>query len=309
MSFVCYGYKLDGTQIDLGVPLSFSFSSSINQAQSQLTVRLKEKPSNLICSFSFYQDGECLFEGFIDWMEHCICETGTYYDLCASSFSSRMMQNQVGPRYLINYSAASLFAEYAQPYGAKVNDLTSATIKEMEVTAGMTAWQVIDLFCRQVYQVLPMLARGDVLTTSIGNRVWTVGGEEHPYTSLIQREDRQDMISQVHYPVNDADQYYTATMPNATAQQNGILRERYWRTPTCWNTMRKQGAAEVVRNSNNKLYSYEVVVPELLSLWPGDSVILQGPIADSSYYVQSFTVQYDEKGAHTKMILWDLVQR
>ena len=309
MNLSCVGYTLNGDEVALGVPLSIRFESSIDQAQSRLTVTLSIKPTSSICRMALFQDTDCLFQGFIDWMEHTISEYGVCYRLSISSDSSRMMQNQVGPRHLINYSSEMLFAEYAKPYGAKGNHLAPATIAQMEVTVGMTAWQVVDLFCRQTYQIVPLMAREGVLTTSIGDQTWIIGGEDHPYTSLTQHEDRQDMISVVHYPLNDEDLYFTKTMTNTTATKLDISRERYWKTPACWKSMRQQGAAEVIRNSNHQLHSYEIVVPELMSVWPGDTVVLKGPIEDGSYYIQSFTLLYDEDGARTKMTLWDLVQR
>lgn len=309
MNLKCIGYSLSGDETDLGVPLSVRFESSIDQAQSELTVMIPVQPTTSVCRMGLFSEEVCVFEGFVDWTECTLSEDGVYYRISVSSDSSRMMQNQVGPRYLISYSSETLFNEYAKPYGIKENHLAPATIEQMEITAGMTAWQVVDLFCRQTYQVVPLMARNGVLTTSIGDKTWTIGDESHPYTSIVKREDRRSMISTVHYPLNDSDEYFSKTLENTTAAKFNILRERYWRTPVCWENMRQQGAAEILRNSNCELYSYEVTVPEILSVWPGDTVTLKGPVSDGGYYIQSCKILCDENGSRTEMVLWDIAQR
>lgn len=309
MNLRCVGYVLGGAATELGEVLSFSVEASIDYAKSQLTVDLSEIPSFEICRMTLFNGDTMLFEGYIDKLEHTISEKGVYYTAVVKSDASLMMENQVGPRYLTQYSSDYLFGEYAAPYGAKINDLIPATIGEMEITAGMTAWQVIDLFCRQTYNLVPIVARGGKITTDIGEKAWTIGGDEHPYSSISKIEDRTGLISKLHYPINDADDYYSKYMVNSAAQKLGVLRERYWKTPTCWKTMRERGASEVIRNSNHELHSYKITLPKLLSVWPGDMVEIKGPIKDSPYYIQSFKISYDEHGAQTKLVLWDFVQR
>lgn len=308
MNIEVKGYTVYGTEVSLTSPLYITYNAYDAGVGNTVYVALKEQPSSSIAYLDLFIDDAKIFSGFIDTIGRNIDKVGDYGFVSATGFFAKMTQSQVYPRTLISISSDDIYNQFAAPFGLK-NDLLYTTISKLEITAGMTSWDVIDIFCRQAYSVTPAVRRDGTLSTGGFVRSEVILGEGGiPYTSLKYKEDRTGMFSRVYMQSSDDEHDFSIYTDNSLAVPCGIYRERFYKPPKSWVDFKKRGALEVLRNSNRKRYSYEIEIPQFIDLYPGDVIKIKGlSIDESNFYVLNYKFTYDENGGYSKVILWDLL--
>ena len=253
MNITIRGYKSDGVEIPLGSPITINYECFLSGVETKVYVKLPSQPSNKIAKLNVYIDNNQFFTGFVDSIGRTIDEDGDFGFISATCYFARIAQNQVYPKTLNNVSSQTIFNSYAAPYGVTNNEFLPKTISKLEVTAGMTAWDVLDIFARQAYDLTPAIRKNGTLSTGGFSRAdITIGEGGIPYTSLKYTDDRSGMFSRVYMQASDNEYDFSIYTDNSLAPACGISRERFYKPPKSWKDFSKRGAGEVLRNSNKK---------------------------------------------------------
>ncbi len=309
MTVTVYLYDASGTELQTITPLSFSYSASLSGVDSKIVIETGDAINKEVAVAEAVLDGTTILKGVVDMISRTINDRGNVWSLQARTAYAKVDQNQVAPTELFNYSHDQLFADYAQPYGIVTNRLLTASAQYLQVTVGMTAWDVIDLFCRQVYGVHPEVTRdGELMISAYRDTTIRFGTDGYAYTSLRYIDDRSGILSKVYMQSPDNPDDFSVSMVNKRAADMGIVRERYYKTPTSWGTLPERGASEVLNTSNVKQHAYEITVPQYVDTQPADVVSIRGlDITENIYYVDQYTFTLDDKGPRTELVLWDML--
>ncbi len=313
MSLSCTVTTKKGESMVLVNPISAEFTADLydisNKFEAVFPFPDIDNHTDFI-SIEVFSDSTLIFSGMIDQQIDKLDQNGRFFELHCTSYHARMVQNQVQPDILANYTSQQLFEDYAEPYGITSHNLFPTTCTRLEVTVGMTAWQVIDLFCRQNYRCIPLLTRDGMLTIDMFSyKYYEIGNQDgaHHYTSISYIDDRSSIVSTVHMKASENKFDYSDVYENLNAQEYNIQRERYYRPPESWAGLESKGAAEVIRNSNIKSRIYQITIPEILDAYPGDLVTFKDDrFKRLDFYIGHTTVRIDKNGAFTNLILWDM---
>lgn len=271
------------------------------------------RPSNYYTykTAKVYLEGSLLFQGIVTKQADYLGQDGAYFELTCSGYEMGLTENQVRPRTMEDCSSTTVYNNYASSYGILSNGLTGATIPQLTITAGMTAWNAIDMFCRQAYNYLPFISREGMLTINYlngDNYVIGNNGTGHPYTKLRFVDDRSKMLSRIYRKSTTSDSY-TSYHDYATAADYGITRERYYTLPTAWESYPDTAVSQVLRNAALDSLSVEVVLPELLAAYPGDTITFQDEFfSEKNYYVSAVSMICNSGGYYTTLKLWDMLR-
>lgn len=303
-----------GGSVTLGSPVRFSHTANAYSVVSRLEgVFFLPAQEEVLTQLNAYLDGERFFFGDIARQTRTLGQTGRFLELSCTGFAGRMLQNQVQPRLLTNYTSNQLYADYAAPYGTTGNDLPYLeTVASLEVAPGMTAWNVIDVFCRQTYGYVPKLTRDGRLTiTLLFDEVHTISNDPaqraHRYTSIKVHDRRDELISKVHIKADNQNEYdYSGQVSSSFTAKYGIRRERFYKPPKAWKQMPETAAYELIRNSGVRSLEVELLLPELVWMHPGDFIEFQDDFFyRRDYYVGESTMSCDARGYLTAVKLWD----
>lgn len=306
MKLTLKGYDKSAAEIEMPKPYSLNCSEVYSGVETKVRLGLLSAPPKNVCTVTLYIDDTEFFSGFVDTVGRTIDKKGDFGFISASVKYAKMTQNQVHPNSFTNMTSELLFQTYAQPYGA-TNDLPHTTLSKFDISAGMSAWDTIDLFCRQAYDFVPMIQRNGLLTVGGFKRSDITFGEGGvPYSSLKYIDNRSGMFSRVYMHASDDEYDYSIYMDYDGAKDYGIKRERYYKPPKPWQNLTKRGAGEVIRNALLNRYAYEITTHQFLSLNPGELVKVEGlGIDETTFYTASINLSYDENGITTKVVLYD----
>lgn len=303
-----------GTAVELGSPVRFSHTANAYSVADSLEAAfLLPAQEQLLTGLDAYLGEERFFYGDVSRQTRTLGTAGSFLQLSCTGFAGRMLQNQVQPRLLTNYSSDQLYADYAAPYGMAGNDLPyAARVSSLEVSPGMTAWNVIDVFCRQVYEYVPKLTRdGRLTTTLLFNESHAISNDPakqaHRYTRIEVRDKRDGLVSKVHIKADNDDEYdYSGTVTSSFTGRYGVQRERFYRPPKAWKQMPDTAAYEIIRNSALESLEVWLVIPEFVWMHPGDYIEFSDSFfSKRDYYVGEAAMSADARGYRTEVKLWD----
>lgn len=267
-------------------------------------------------------NADCIRLQLMDPQTGTLCFSGRLYrrkavwsggfwqeELTAAGYDAGLTENQVQPQQRQNLTSAQLYSEFVAPYmRTSANDLPAGQIASIEITRGMTAWGVVDTFCRQVYQKIPKLTRDGRLTVdwdtgnthAIGNQP----ASAHPYAALSFLDDRTSLLSVVYGQRQDDDGFPYSMVSDLTPSY-GLMRSRYVKISPAWAGQPALAVQERMLNAQIDSYELEITLPELLWAEPGDQVTLDDPIASfDDYYVSKVRVSFSPSGAQTVLQCW-----
>lgn len=315
MNLIFNATTVDGNTVTYKNPIYFHFKAEYYNIAHHFSAAFPErKEKDLLLTCSIYLDGRCIMNGMVDLQKDVNDKDGRLFKVEATCSYAAMKQNQVQPVILENYSSASLYEDYAKPYGVLKSTLHPTSCSYLNITPGMTAWDAIFLFCRQRYHYMPRISRNgalcaypdDVHTLYIGN---TAPGEK--YTHLFYYEKLSDVISHVHVKVDGSTEYdYSTVLDNFAIEGYNIQRERFFNPPKAWKTLPEKGGYELILNANKDSHGFEITIPKLLDAYPRDNIVFTDPEYKykSTFYVGRVDLHADQNGYYTKLLIFDYLR-
>lgn len=307
MSIVLHAYDIEDKEVNLPKILSFRYTITEWGVERTFIASLAGVISETIVKLNATLDGKQIFNGFIDKMSRSIGVNGDVSNIKAKDFVARIKENHVRPANVVGMTPKILFNAYIKPYGITKHDFYGNTSTNMQIRAGMSAWQVVNLYCRKVYQNIAFIdAENTIQLVRTKNTNIRIGFDGLPFTSITKIEDRSKMCSTVYMQNEDNKLDFPHRADSSIAKECGIKRVWYYRTPDQWVHINDRGATQVVRDSKRKSNIISINIPQYVSLYPGDVVtIYTNKIDTAHFYVHTISFVLDENGPQTKLILWD----
>lgn len=310
MTFSCIARTTQGGSVTFNKVISFTFESDYFDVSDHLTVKLPNSQAvGIFTTLDAYIDGRCFFRGMVDLQQNIFSREGNWLQLECTSIHARLKQNQVQPTELNNFNTAFIIQNYIQPYGITSVEMPDASCSYMSITLGMTAWDVVDLYCRMIFDHIPHFNRDGALSSNpISGYTVYLGGVSGatPYLSLRYCDNTKSVLSSVHAKASDDKYDYSYVVTNPLAATYQIQRERYYKPLECWDYIPGMGVEEVIRNSNAKSKVFDVEVPKILDVYPSDKIVfLDRPDFPSPLYAGHVKWQADENGCFTTIQVYD----
>lgn len=304
------GTTVTGGTATLYDPVKLFYSVSIYPMRSSLRVKLRlQEVKNQYLIIRARRDGQQFFAGRVDRQTEQLEPDGWYLILECSGMEAALLENQVAPRVWNNLTKDQLSQNYLVPFGIG-EDLDPATVSTLEITRGMTAWNVVDVFCRQAYGYMPSVNRNYQLTVDLfDNTTFVIGNqqpEDHRYTKIRYRDDRSGLITRVYQENPNQPGDYSAYVDNQDAQKFQISRVRFYHPPKAWENNPLLGASEIIRDSNRTSREVLAVLPEWLDGYPGNAIQFRDTfLNETNFYIGKLEVSIGPEGCRTNLYAWD----
>lgn len=304
------GYDIKNNVIELPKPLSYEMHFGECGINIWFSFKFaKEISSNLVKVDVIIENGK-VYSCFIDLLQRSLNEHGDYFLLKVRSVICRIWQNQVRPIEYKNYGVVAMFDKYVRPYG--INKLkfntNKVSLNNFYVELGMTAWDVVHIYCKKVFDTSPILDKNFELGGYYHPSRPIIFGTDIKYLSLVKSEDRSRVISQVYVKSSGLD--FSEQYSNTLALESGVERVRYYKAPKQWSILPNRGAEYLIYESGKKRYRYEITLSEHIDIYPGMIAKIKGKVAcKGTCYISEVHFSFNEKGPLTKIVLYsDVVQ-
>lgn len=300
------GYDIKNNIIELPKPLSYEMHFGECGIDIWFSFKFaKEISSNLVKVDVVMENGK-VYSCFIDIIQRHLNKHGDYFLLKVRSVICRIWQNQVRPIQYKNYGVLAMFDEYVRPYG--INKLKFNTHKvslnNFYVELGMTAWDVVSIYCKKVFDTSPIVDENFELGSYYSPSKPIVFGTDIKYLSLVKAEDRSRVISRV-YIKSGSGLDFSGHCDDIIAVETGVERVRYYKAPKQWSIFPNRGAEYLIHEAGKKRYRYEITLSEYIDVYPGMIVKIRGKVvAKGTCYISEVHFSLNEKGPLTRIILY-----
>lgn len=312
MKITLKGYDIKNNVIDLPKPLSYEMHFGEYGIDIWFSFKFARALSNSLAKVDVIKENGKVYSCFVDVIQRNLDRHGDYFFLKVRSLICRIWQNQVRPVEYKTYGVVAMFDRYARPYG--INKIKFNTHKvdlnNFYVELGMTAWDVVSIYCKKAFDTLPIVDENFQLGSYYSPSKPINFGTDIKYLSLIKAEDRSSVISKVYIKSDGKGVDFSEHFEDSLAKETGIERVRYYKAPKQWSILPNRGAKNLIYESGRKRYRYEITLPEYLDIYPGMIVRIKGKIASKgTCHVSEVHFSLNEKGPLTKIILHsDFVQ-
>ncbi len=299
------GYDIKNNIIDLPKPLSYEMHFGECGIDIWFSFKFVTEISSKLVKVDVIKENGKVYSCFVDIIQRNLNKHGDYFFLKVRSFICRIWQNQVRPIEYKNYGVVAMFDKYARPYG--VNKLKFNTHKvvlnSFYVELGMTAWDVISIYCKKAFDTSPIIDENFELGSYYSPTKPIVFGTDIKYLSLTKSEDRSSVISRVYIKAGSGLDFYEHCSDNL-AEETGIARVRYYKAPKQWSILPNRGAEYLIYESGKKRYKYEITLSDYIDVYPGMIAKVKGKVAaKGNCYINEVHFSFNEKGPLTKIIL------
>lgn len=306
------GYSMQGSILDFHNVRTFRFQSDRFTPADQFSFEALDSVGNWhITRIEVRLGTSLLFSGMVDTQTTTLDETGHRTSFSCRSCTAELLDNEVQPMVYRVFSTLDLLDRHGYPYGITGHRLNkNCTFRSISASKGMSHWEFICYFCHRAYGCTPFLDRNGNLTLipaeGQAHRFCNQGGI--PYTKVVLREDRYQMLSTLYVKTGEDDDgtLYNHRAENGIAQSLGIRRERYYHPSTLWEDDIRLSARHVMKEAQLDYREIAVTVPRLLDARVGELAVLDDPqFREKQLYVAQVVHNGEEKGVHTLLRLWD----
>lgn len=266
------GITPEGEQLMLPDPVSITIDSDEDAPADSFSgvFPLDTAEYSLTAVKAFEKDGSLFFDGIVDRQTWECSTSGTTQKLTARSRAALLLDNEALPQTYYMPSLRTVFDRHVRPYGfSGYLGRDTACNGQLEVSKGMSEWEVVETFCRKFLLRRPRIQNG-VLDVSeepeqevlvISNR----GG--YKYTNCI--------ISNYYYKLYTeiwakTDSGYRLQEADTEAEDMGIQRRRYVNPASL-----QQTTEELLRSAKRKAFEITVTIPGECPAKPGRPVRLE----------------------------------
>lgn len=281
-------------------PLSLTIDRSVSVPCDSATVVLPYKDYDEGATIKIYDNSDLIFVGVIDEEISIFNTTGNYKKYVARSKMALLIDNQAYPTELSNTTRTYLGNKYLKGFSIDFDKGEEVYSGKIVVDNGMTVYDVIAEYCKQVFSSLPrMTPEGKlVFSSNIPDEINFNNDTGVKYNSLTINKKRCEKISKVSLMTNS--RFYDYVIENKETKDTKILRERFLDASIGSNIYPSNGE-DLIENSNLDSYEIEVTCPYNLTNCLG--YIGKVENVKESMIVSEIQYTYNSKGEETKLIL------
>ncbi|MDR2656095.1 MAG: hypothetical protein LBC56_08560 [Oscillospiraceae bacterium] len=226
-----------------------------------------------------YLGADCLYEGIVDSQSQLFSPKGSYMQIYSRrKIAALLLDNEARPRDYRSLRFTDLAAAHAFPFGIK--GVTAAEDRRaplFTVAKGMSEWEVIELFAKQIYGLTPyideknrlVLHNRDAMKKHYFSNLDN-GANWCGYISLKINRRPSRVISHV-YVVNEDGSQLLVENRNA----GGTVRRRILSPSTEWALFPRRGAEDIIQTSMERKTIIEIDAPDFLDCSLGDTAIIK----------------------------------
>lgn len=248
----------NGCEISSESPLSLSIDMSLSVPCDSATVVLPYKKLQNAAMIKIYDDKDLMFVGVVDEEINIFNSTGSYKKYVARSKMALLVDNQAYPNELTNITRTYLGNKYLQPFSIDYDKGEEAYSGKIVVDDGMTIYQLIEEYCKNVFSSVPrMTPQGKLLFCggSCDNEISFDDQKGIKYTSMVENKKRCEKISKVSLMTNS--KFYDYIITNNETVDTLICRERFLSASYDENIYPSTGEDLILKSNKD---SYEVTV-------------------------------------------------
>ncbi|MDF2567110.1 MAG: hypothetical protein K0R90_566 [Oscillospiraceae bacterium] len=310
-SFVARTY--DGQTVDLKDLVSFSYRRQrFNACDLLEAVFLFSNQDKKFTEVEFNYDNKILFSGIVEKQNAYMSSGGNFLKLNCKNRVALMMDNEVEPSTIFQKTAQNMYDLYAKPFGIKGTRFSSnPSINYLVIEKGRSCFDVINLFCRQMFEKPVLLTLDGYLTTQVltGNTVY-ISNNVSGYNSFCFASlsyDRSKMVSKVYLKTDyENGNIYDIVLQNAYATNEKIVRERYLHPTDEWFRNISQYGYDLLESSRRDASCLEVWIPNIIKADVGDKILFIDQMGSyNNFYIVDLKVSLGKQGFITKIKAWD----
>ena len=270
---------------------------------------LWEGPMEELKYLTITANKETVFHGPVDEQVLSCTERGTILSVSARSRAAYLLDNEAIPRIYDRPSFADICSIHCKPYGFETYRGEGRCPAKFQVSKGMTEWEVLDRFCRNVLGRHVRITEDDVVDAGerverenviISNHI--PGGFR--FSSAKAGYKRYGVLSEIQYKLNSSEDYHYF-IKNEDAQRRGISARRLVNLggmPDWMNAEMTQGKLD---NSARDQFTVTAVLPEILSVRVGMNAAFLDPALGEyrNLVVSAVSCRIDTQGAFTTVVL------
>lgn len=225
---------------------------------------------------SLYKGDNRIFKGIVDKKLHSISQSGRTTSIFArSSIGAYLVDNEAMPR-VYNYPKLSLIASiHGYQYGIKgIKADSDRGLPFFTVVKGISEWDVLELYVRQTYGVLPYIDADNYLVAQKRAKGTTIqvsntGSDSLRYSSINISQKPYKKLSHIYICKDDG------TYSLVQNKDAGITRRRQFYVPSNqWVLFPRWSVGDIIAKSMDDSFSVEVELPGYVDLQLGDDLVL-----------------------------------
>lgn len=259
-----------------------------------------------ISRFTVRKEGQLIFFGVLDEWNCSLGPEGHTLELHGRGVQALLLDNEA---MSADYGVATLsdiLRAYVTPYGiALEGEAHLPSVSGFSVKSGSSCWQVLYQFARYHGGVSPHFdPKGRLLLSPLPQGEARVLGEDLPIVTLLLREKRYGMLSQVQ--VQNRATMAVQTVKNEAFLQEGGSCSRVLTVPrnTGFQTMRYTAQFQLQQSGRGRR-RLELLLAMDFVAWPGDLVELKRTDVSGRWRVLERTVSLGPRGYETRLLLGD----
>jgi hypothetical protein len=226
-----------------------------------------------------YLGDNCIFEGIVDKQTQFFSAKASYLRIYSRrKIAALLMDNEARARDYRSIRMSDLATVHARPYGIK-----DVLFKEdrrapiFTVAKGMSEWETLALFARQIYGLTPYIDEKNRLVLqgrSAAHRHYfsnlDSGSKWSRYISFKAEYNPSKVLSHI-YVINESGSQ--TFVENRRA--GSVTRRRFLSPSTEWALFPRQGGEELIRQSMERRLILELEVPDFLDCTIGDIAVVK----------------------------------
>ncbi len=305
---------IDGRWLSLNDTISMDYQASRFIPCDSLEVTLLAQHQNEnFCELTASLDNFIFFEGIVDKQTLSFSKKGNLLMINCRNKTAWLVDNEVKPYIYFQLTSSELFKQYALPFGVLSHEFPYEAKKNfIQVKKGMSNWNVIEEFCRLVYQKTPYINQDRKLVLNPINATIHTLSNHHSgatlFPSLQIKRLNYKLISRLFLKTatETYGYFYGVVLENENAKQKQVKRDRYYHSSNKLSASAKAEAEQIIKESNRNSYLVSVTVPLLMSARVGDQVKLyHDAISQSNLVIIGMRYIINEKGLQTQLDLAD----
>lgn len=302
----------DGTAVEVGAPLRFTYDARLLTPYRSLEVSVQQAEwTSDVRRLRLKRDGTVFFDGIVDSRSYEITKQGMVCTFsCRSNGGAQMSDNQQAVYTYFNVTSSGMMSTYATPCGiAGARFPNAAAIGIFVVADKETYWDIMKNFCLQAYGKHPYVDEDNYINlTPYTGVTRSVGqGTAAPCLEITAKKHR-NLVSRVYVRTGSDDfgDVYGNNYTNSKATALGIQRVQYLSPSRSWPANQQTYANWQFYQSQIDANQVEVFLPGWQPFRLGDTVRFTDPVQKGQgYYIGAMQITAASDGVKTKLTLWD----
>lgn len=266
----------DGQSVTLGGVLSARLEMGLDVPADSLTVTIPfdRRLRTGFDRLSAYDGDDLVFTGQPDETDYRRESGKSVLRVTARSLAALLLDNEAEPLTYSNPSARMMMNRHLTPFGIDCEDDERHPLYDtLQITKGMSHWQVLERYCRRRYGAAPRIFGTRAYLKGFapdGEVVFGDGGVG--YVALRELRRPCKVISEVRVMIDEA-QGYGARVVNHDESADGVTRVRY---VNALNRTRSLDTAEqMIANGNRAARQMKLRCPGAHVILPGTAAVVR----------------------------------